>query len=80
MNPDGRMIGHLDGENERDDDVADDQHGKIWRRVVGLMVMQIFAAGRTGIGDLEISVEEPAAAALGAAPEGATQSFVGNRS
>src|SRR5579883_3003472 len=59
----------LGGEHAGDDDMADDQHGDVGRRVVGALMAQILAACRTARRDFEIGAEQTALAAIRAAPD-----------
>lgn len=53
----------FDRHDRADDDVADDEHGKVGGGVVGALMMQLFAALGAGVGDLEVAGVERALAA-----------------
>ena len=55
----------IDGEDARDDEVADDQHREIGRRVVGAIEAVLVAADRTDRRHLQIADEQLALAAVG---------------
>ena len=52
MHPQRRPVGHLNGQHETDDNVADNDDSKIGRCVVCPMMVQSLTAMRTGIGHL----------------------------
>ena len=79
MEPEGRPVGHLDYEHQAHHDVADNDDGEIGRRVVGAVVMQLFAAGGAGVGHLQIAPEHGTAAAGRAAQTRAAQERAENR-
>src|SRR2546421_919206 len=68
MDPVGRLIGHLDMQNKRHDQVPDDHDDQIGRKVVGPLVMQFLAADIAAVRDLEEAAEHAAVAAIRAAP------------
>src|SRR5437016_9998388 len=73
MHPGRRGQSLLEREYAADNEVADDQDRKVGRRVVGAVVMQRLAAARAAVPDLEISPEQAALAAAGAALREAAQ-------
>ena len=63
----------LEGEDAPDDEMADDQDGKVGRRVVGAVVVEGLAARGTGVPGLEVAAEQGPLAALGSALDEAAQ-------
>src|SRR3989344_3849824 len=63
VDPERRQVVEFQPEHERHDDVADDHDGEIGGRVVRLVMEELLAAIRAGVGYLEELVEDAAAAA-----------------
>src|ERR1700735_3499808 len=51
-------------DHARHDDMADDQHRNIGRRIVGALVMQVLGADRAGVDDFQISAKQAPLAAI----------------
>ena len=54
MKPERPLISQVDPHYRGEDQMAHDQNREIGRRIVGPVMEQIFATGRTAVGDLEI--------------------------
>ncbi len=63
MDPERREIFEFEPEHHRHDDVADDHDGEIGRSVIGLMMMELFAAIRAIVRDFQEFAEQAATAA-----------------
>src|SRR6188472_740668 len=68
MHPIGRLVEHLDIENERHHQVADDHDHQIGREVVRAVMVQLLAAHVATIRYLQEGPEHVALAAIRAAP------------
>ena len=66
MHPVLRREASLDRENQWDDDMAHDHDDEIGGEIVRSLMREVFAAGRTLVGNFEIGAKHPARVACGA--------------
>ena len=58
VNEQAGLPNSLDDQDQRHDDMGDDEDGEVRRSIVGAVVMKLFAAVGTTVGDLQIGGEQ----------------------